>query len=391
MLDFRRGAGDTQGVARVVIEHLNKAFRGPDGELVRALNDASLTVEDKELLVLVGPSGCGKTTTLRLIAGLDEPDAGSISLDGRAVNRVPPKDRDVAMVFQNHALYPHLSAFENMALGLKLRRCPKIEIAQRVREAASILELKDCLNRKPTELSGGQRQRVALGRAIVRRPKVFLFDEPLSNLDAPMRIQMRTELSALHRRLDATMIYVTHDQVEAMALGDRIAVMKEGVIQQVAAPLTLYRQPVNLFVAGFIGSPQMNFFRGSLVRQDDALWFRGQASEGTDSSDGIFLRLEADLAARIDNYAGKPVLFGIRPEHIVEAHADKASPAQPVEATIQILEFAGPEAYLHLNTSSHSYIARVRADCGAQPDQRISVAFDMRAAHFFDPVTGKAI
>ena len=247
-------------MARVVLEHLTKVFQGPRGEGIRAVDDASLTIGDKEFVVLVGPSGCGKTTTLRLIAGLEEATSGSVSIDGQPMKGVAPKERDVAMVFQNHALYPHMSAYENMAFGLKLRKLPQAEIQNRVKAAAEMLDLSNCLDRRPPALSGGQRQRVALGRAIVRRPKVFLFDEPLSNLDAQMRAQMRKEIAKLHARLAATMIYVTHDQVEAMTMGERIAVMKEGVIQQVAEPMNLYQHPASLFVAGFIGSPPMNFF-----------------------------------------------------------------------------------------------------------------------------------
>jgi multiple sugar transport system ATP-binding protein len=246
-------------VAQVVIAHLTKLFAGASGESVRAVEDLSLVVEDREFLVLVGPSGCGKTTTLRLIAGLEEPTQGTISIGGRPVTNLPPKERDVAMVFQNPALYPHLSAYDNMAFGLTLRKCPKAEIQRRVVEAAELLDLNGCLPRRPHELSGGQRQRVAIGRAIVRRPALFLFDEPLSNLDAPLRAQMREEIARLHTQLGASMVYVTHDQVEAMTLGDRVAVLQAGVLQQVGPPVELYRRPANPFVASFIGSLPMNF------------------------------------------------------------------------------------------------------------------------------------
>ena len=246
-------------MARVVIENLTKVFKGLGGQVIRAVDNISLAAEDQEFLVLVGPSGCGKTTTLRLIAGLEEATHGTISIGGRIMNGVAPKDRDVAMVFQNYALYPHMSAYENMAFGLKLRRCPKAEIERRVNEAAELLGLNGCLKRQPHELSGGQRQRVAIGRAIVRRPRLFLFDEPLSNLDAPLRAQMRDEIARLHGQLGATIIYVTHDQVEAMTLGDRVVVMQRGVIQQVGEPEELYRRPANPFVAGFIGALPMNF------------------------------------------------------------------------------------------------------------------------------------
>src|SRR6266567_4719743 len=250
-----RAVHNNGGVARVVIEHLSKVFTGPRGESIHAVVDASLSVEDKEFVVLVGPSGCGKTTTLRLIAGLEEASSGAISIDGQVVSDLVPRDRNIAMVFQNYALYPHMSVYENMAFGLKVRNHPKAEIEKRVKEAAEILDLLPCLNRKPAALSGGQRQRVAVGRAIVRRPKVFLFDEPLSNLDANLRVQMRTEIAKLHQRLQATMIYVTHDQVEAMTMADRIFIMQNGTLQQTGMPLEVYGQPANRFVAGFIGSP----------------------------------------------------------------------------------------------------------------------------------------
>ncbi len=260
-------------VAKVVIENLVKVYPEKTGPGVRAVNGINLTIEDREFIVLVGPSGCGKTTTLRMIAGLEEISGGTIAIDGQIVNHVLPKDRDIAMVFQNYALYPHMSVYDNMAFGLKLRKLPKSEIDVRVREAAAMLGLESYLDRKPKALSGGQRQRVAVGRAIVRKPKVFLFDEPLSNLDAKMRVSTRAEISRLHARLGATMIYVTHDQVEAMTMGDRICVMKDGNIMQVAEPLTLYNQPANLFVAGFIGSPSMNFFNGTVRRAGNSLAF----------------------------------------------------------------------------------------------------------------------
>jgi multiple sugar transport system ATP-binding protein len=377
-------------MARVALEHLSKSFFGPKGEPIRAVADLSLTVEDRELLVLVGPSGCGKTTTLRLVAGLEEPDAGAIALDGQAVDHLPPKERDVAMVFQNHALFPHLSAFENIALGLRLRRCPQAEITRRVEEAAKMLELGDCLERRPHELSGGQRQRVALGRALVRRPKVFLLDEPLSNLDGPRRVQLRTELARLHRRLAATMIYVTHDQVEAMILGQRIAVMKEGVLQQVAPPLDLYQRPANLFVAGFIGSPPMNFFQGTVVSNAGALCFREDPAGDGVRAEPFALRLEAEAAALLGNHT--KVLLGLRPENIAEQPgANERPPGQTVEAVVELLEPAGPDAFLHLATASHSFVARVSANCPVSVNQRVSVVFDLRHAHFFDPETGQAL
>ena len=379
-------------MARVVLEHLTKVFRGPGGEAIRAVDDASLTVEDKELLVLVGPSGCGKTTTLRLIAGLEEVTAGSVSIDGQIVNDVAPKDRNIAMVFQNHALYPHMSVYENLAFGLKLRKHPKVEIEQRVKQAAGILGLAACLDRKPAELSGGQRQRVAVGRALVRQPKVFLFDEPLSNLDANLRRQMRAEISRLHRQLAATMIYVTHDQVEALTLGDRIAVMKGGVIQQVAGPMNLYRNPANLFVAGFFGSPPMNFFPGTVVPKGNALFFQEQIATGAAAPDPITLPLAEATAPRMDGYRGKKVILGIRPEDIAsKTYVREAPPDRTVEAVAEIIQPMGSETYIYLAGGAHPFVARVPASDPVRVNQNISLVFDMRNAHFFDPASETAI
>ena len=329
-------------MARVVLENLCKLFKGPKGESIQAVNNASLIIEDKEFLVLVGPSGCGKSTTLRMIAGLDDITSGNISIDGQVVNRVPPKDRDIAMVFQSYALYPHMTVYENMAFGLKLRKYPRAEIDERVRNAAEILGLQDCLDRRPKALSGGQRQRVAVGRAIVRQPKVFLFDEPLSNLDAKLRVQMRLEISRLHDRLASTMIYVTHDQVEAMTMGDRIAVMKDGVIQQVADPMTIYHHPANMFVAGFIGSPAMNFFQGSIVKKDAGIFF--QANGTADSSGNFSLRVPDEMISRLDDRAGKKIVFGIRPENIADKlHLRDAPLGQTVNAVAEVIEPMGPK------------------------------------------------
>src|SRR5882762_10006206 len=324
-------------MARVVIEHLTKHFTGPGGARIRAVDNASLTIDQGELLVLAGPSGCGKTTTLRLIAGLEEPTSGTIAMDGVVVNGLPPGKRDVAMVFQHYALYPHMTAYENLAFGLRLRKCPRAELDQRVREAAQMLGLNDCLDRKPAALSGGQRQRVALGGALARRPALFLLDEPLSNLDLPMRARMRTELARLHSRLKATLVYVTHDQIEAMTLGHRIAVMRDGVIQQVAEPLTLYRRPANLFVAGFIGSPAMNFFEGTINPGAQALMFRTNQANGQPppSSANSERRLQAAAPTSVEteplnllldpaagvfpaDFVGRKVILGLRPEHILE-------------------------------------------------------------------------
>jgi len=379
-------------MAQVVLERLSKVFQGPGGELVRAVDNLCLVVEDQELLVLVGPSGCGKTTTLRLIAGLEEPTAGAISINGQDVTGLPPKERDIAMVFQNHALYPHMSVYENMAFGLKLRHYPKAEIDQRVRDAAQILELADCLDRKPAAISGGQRQRVALGRAIVRRPRVFLLDEPLSNLDAQTRLQMRTEISRLHARLDSTMIYVTHDQFEALTLGHRVAVMKDGVIQQVAAPMDLYQHPANFFVAGFIGSPPMNFFQGTVSGKGDALVFQEATGDGAAVPNPITVLLDNTSAPPLQSYVGKQIVFGIRPEHVAcqPRRSDPAS-ERSAEAVVEVVQSLGSETYLHLATHAHSFVARVQATDHFNVSQQVSLAFDARHVHFFDPVSGAAI
>jgi len=351
---------------------------------VRAVNGISLAVADREFMVLVGPSGCGKTTALRLIAGLEEVSGGTIAIDGRVVNAVLPKDRDIAMVFQNYALYPHMSVYDNMAFGLKLRKLPKAEIDARVREAAAMLGLENHLGRKPRALSGGQRQRVAVGRAIVRKPKVFLFDEPLSNLDAKMRVATRAEISCLHKRLGATMIYVTHDQVEAMTMGDRICVMKDGDIMQVAEPLELYNRPANLFVAGFIGSPAMNFFKGTVRRAENFLDFVGDGAAGAP----LALRLPDALAARAAALAGKPAILGLRPEDIGDAPAG-AAPA--IEARIELAEPMGAETYLHLSTGASAFVARVRPAGHFASNQTARVFFHVEKAHLFDPATGQAV
>ena len=373
-------------MARVVLENLTKSFKGPRSESIDAVSNLNLTAADGELLVLVGPSGCGKTTTLRLIAGLEDVTRGTISIDGTVVNSVAPKDRDIAMVFQHHALFPHMTARENLAFGLKLRKHSRAEIAQRVGEAAEMLGLADCLDRRPEALSGGQRQRVALGRALVRKPKVFLFDEPLSNLDAQMRIQMRREIAQLHSRIAATMIYVTHDQVEALTLGDRIAVLRQGSLQQVAGPMDLYRQPANLFVAGFIGSPSMNLFQGTLASDAGGLFFH------EDAGSGLKLRVADEMSARLAGMTGKKVVLGIRPEHIAEkSEAKDATNGQAVEALAGVVEPMGPETFVYAMNGSHSFAARVRPDFQAAAQQKISLVFDMRHAHFFNPATELAI
>jgi len=412
-----RAVHNNGGVARVVIEHLSKVFTGPRGESIHAVVDASLSVEDKQFVVLVGPSGCGKTTTLRLIAGLEEASSGAISIDGQVVSDLAPRNRNIAMVFQNYALYPHMSVYENMAFGLKVRNHPKAEIEKRVKEAAEILDLLPCLDRKPAALSGGQRQRVAVGRAIVRQPKVFLFDEPLSNLDANLRAQMRAEISRLHTRLAATMIYVTHDQAEAMTLGQRIVVMKQGVIQQVADPLDLYHRPANRFVAGFIGSRPMNFFHGALARKGNGLFFEEQPANGAVASRSLSLRVDESMALRLNDYLGRAVVFGIRPENIAwlsvergaserqsvepslsrstlprsHAQAGDAHSEQKVEAVVQAIEALGADTYLHLASGAHSFVARTCGTNRVSANHKLSLVFDMASAHFFDPTTEKTI
>jgi multiple sugar transport system ATP-binding protein len=367
-------------VAKVVIESLLKIYPEKTGPGVRAVNGINLTIEDREFMVLVGPSGCGKTTTLRMIAGLEEISSGTIAIDGQTVNRVLPKDRDIAMVFQNYALYPHMSVYDNMAFGLKLRKFSKNEIDARVHEAAAMLGLENHLQRKPKALSGGQRQRVAVGRAIVRKPKVFLFDEPLSNLDAKMRVSTRAEISRLHARLGATMIYVTHDQVEAMTMGDRICVMKDGDIMQVAEPLTLYNQPANLFVAGFIGSPAMNFFTGTVRRASDALSFVENNPAATP--------LTLPVGAQAQAYLDRPITLGLRPEDINDAASDSPTTA---EVVVEITEPMGAETFVHLNTGATPFIARVRPTAHFAIGQKARVAFRTEKIHLFDPATGQAI
>ena len=368
-------------MAKVVIENLCKTFPGG----VKAVDNANLTINDREFVVLVGPSGCGKSTTLRMVAGLEEISSGMIYIDGKLVNDVPPKDRDIAMVFQNYALYPHMTVYKNMAFGLMLRKYPKAEIDQRVREAATILGITDeQLQRKPKALSGGQRQRVAVGRAIVRKPKAFLFDEPLSNLDAKMRVQMRVEISKLHDRLQSTMIYVTHDQVEAMTMGDRIVVMKDGLIQQVDAPIALYNNPKNMFVAGFIGSPPMNFFKGTIEQRTGALWFIEKNATGK----GFAIRIEEPQASKLATYAGKPIVFGIRPEDINDRQlAHQPDPNHIAPATVEVVEPMGAEIYLMLTTGANAFTARLDSHEHARVGQKLDMVFEMKKCHFFDPAT----
>jgi multiple sugar transport system ATP-binding protein len=375
-------------MAKVVLENLSKVYPEKGGPGVTAVKKISLEIEDREFMVLVGPSGCGKSTTLRMIAGLEEISGGTVTIGEHVVNEVLPKDRDIAMVFQNYALYPHMSVYQNMAFGLKLRKFPKADIDARVREAATMLGLEAYLSRKPKALSGGQRQRVALGRAIVRKPKVFLFDEPLSNLDAKMRVSTRTEISKLHARLGATMIYVTHDQVEAMTMGDRICVMKDGNIMQVAAPLELYNQPDNLFVAGFIGSPPMNLFKGTLRIAGGHVSF----VEDNKACSPLSIVLDERLARRASNQGDKPVVFGIRPEAIRDLLTVAAPEAARIaEVKVEVSEPMGSETLLYLDTGATSFIARVNPTDRFEAGEKVKVVFDLSNAHLFDAATELAL
>ncbi|HSI09397.1 MAG: ABC transporter ATP-binding protein [Rariglobus sp.] len=375
-------------MATVQIKDLVKIYPGSGGPDVKVVHGINLDIHDREFMVLVGPSGCGKSTTLRMVAGLEEISGGTISIDGKVVNNVLPKDRDIAMVFQNYALYPHMTVYDNMAFGLKLRKFPKNEIDQRVREASAMLGLDAYLDRKPKALSGGQRQRVAVGRAIVRKPKVFLFDEPLSNLDAKMRVSTRTEISKLHAKLDATMIYVTHDQIEALTMGDRICVMKDGHIMQVAEPLELYNHPENMFVAGFIGSPPMNFLRGTIKQAESGLQFIETNTQGTP----VVVTLNADLSRKVADRVGKPVVFGIRPEDVQNTLAvTNADSGATVEVKVEVSEPMGSETYLYLTTGASSFIARVNPTDRFATDQKVKVTFKLSNVQFFDAETEQVI
>jgi len=365
-------------MARVLLENVTKIYPGN----VVAVREFNLEVKNGEFVVLVGPSGCGKSTTLRMIAGLEEITEGVIRVGDRVVNDVPPKDRDIAMVFQNYALYPHMTVYENMAFGLKLRKFKKDEIDRRVKEAAQILGILDLLDRRPKALSGGQRQRVAVGRAIVRKPAAFLFDEPLSNLDAKMRVQMRTEISKLHTRLATTMIYVTHDQVEAMTMGDRIVVMRDGLIQQVDEPTALYDNPANMFVAGFIGTPPMNFFHGVLRRKNGAYAFAEETFE---------LPLPEAWNEKIAPYEDKEVVFGARPENIGSSTAESIPGAPRIRATLEVIEPMGSETYLYLNTGKHTFVARVDPHRRCRVGDQLELPVVLDKAHLFDPVSTNAI
>jgi multiple sugar transport system ATP-binding protein len=358
-------------MAEVVLENLNKAY----GNVV-ACRDVNLTVKDREFMVLVGPSGCGKSTSLRMLAGLEDMSSGEIRIDGKVVNDVQPKDRDIAMVFQSYALYPHMSVYENMAFSLKLRKFPKDEIHRRVNDAANLLGISRFLERKPKELSGGECQRVAVGRAIVRNPKVFLFDEPLSNLDAKLRVAMRNELKKIHAQLQATIVYVTHDQLEAMTMGDRIAVMKDGAILQIADPITIYEKPVNKFVASFIGTPAMNFMEGTLVEKKGGVYF---------DEEHFQVRLDEGSYEKLKPHVGKEVILGVRPEDITDKlYAMNVTPDNVFTATVELMEPLGSHYYLYCSTGKSPFIANVGTQTQVEVNQDIEFAINTDKLHIFE-------
>ena len=367
-------------MASLSLRNIYKIYEGN----VTAVKDFNLEIADKEFIIFVGPSGCGKSTTLRMIAGLEDISKGELYIGDTLVNDVAPKDRDIAMVFQNYALYPHMTVYDNMAFGLKLRKTPKEEIKRRVEEAARILGIEQFLERKPKALSGGQRQRVAMGRAIVRDPRVFLLDEPLSNLDAKLRAQMRTEISKLHQRLGTTFIYVTHDQTEAMTLGTRIVVMKDGVVQQVDTPQNLYDYPCNMFVAGFIGSPQMNFINAVVAKK---------GSNYTLNFDKYEVPIPADKCAggKLDEYVGKEVIFGIRPEHVHDEPEELSKAIMQFDAVVDVTELMGAEIYLYVNIGGQPITARVAPTSSAKVGDKINVCFSLEKLHIFDKDTEQII
>jgi multiple sugar transport system ATP-binding protein len=364
-------------MATVELKNLTKIYEGS----VKAVDSANITINDREFVVLVGPSGCGKTTTLRMVAGLEEISDGELYIDGKLMNDVAPKDRDIAMVFQNYALYPHMTVYDNMAFGLKIRKYPKKDIDARVHEAAQILDIEELLDRKPKALSGGQRQRVAVGRAIVRKPKVFLFDEPLSNLDAKLRVQMRAELAALHTRLSATMIYVTHDQVEAMTMGDRIVVMRDGLIQQIGTPLGLYNSPVNRFVAGFIGSPPMNIMKVAVKEEGGRLFI----------DEGAFrVFLTGKAADVLRPYVGKDTFFGVRPEDLL--YRESAPAENDIKGKVEVVEVLGAEIHVFVSTPNHpAIIVRVPPRYEFHVGDTAHFTPDPAKLHFFDMETEQAL
>lgn len=363
-------------MASISFRNVKKVYPGN----VVAVHDFNLEIEDKEFIILVGPSGCGKSTTLRMIAGLEEISSGEIYIDDRLVNNIPPKDRDIAMVFQSYALYPHMTVYKNMAFGLELRKVPKEQIRKQVEEAAKILQIEHLLDRKPKALSGGQRQRVALGRAMVRNPKVFLLDEPLSNLDAKLRTEMRSEIAKLHNKLGTTFVYVTHDQMEAMTMGDRIVVMKDGFLQQADTPHNLYSYPVNKFVAGFIGSPQMNFLDVTIQKDGDQLYFEFNGTRFT-------IPREKD-PEKLTPYVGKEVTMGIRAEHLTDQVTDES---RTTTMMTELAEQMGSETFLHLKCCDTKFIAKVPPTSKARHDQEVRIQLDTTALHFFDKETERTI
>lgn len=365
-------------MAQVILKNVNKRF----GKIA-AVSNFDLKIKDREFIVLVGPSGCGKSTTLRMVAGLEIMTSGEIYIGDRLVNNVPPKGRNIAMVFQNYALYPHKNVYQNMAFGLKLSRRPKEEIDKRVRETAKILGIEELLNRRPDHLSGGQRQRVALGRAIVRKPDVFLFDEPLSNLDAKLRVHMRAEIIRLHNRLETTMIYVTHDQVEAMTMGDRIVIMKDGVIQQVGTPLEIFRQPKNIFVAGFIGSPAINLVECELIQENSNLYVR--------TSD-FKLKVPTEKTEVYERYINKTVILGIRPEYIYDPRLfHKQMEGNTFQAMVEVIEPLGSEVIIYFKINNHSLLGKLDADTQAESGKNIEIYLDMDKMHLFNPQSEELI
>jgi len=365
-------------MSNVILKNLTKKFKE-----VTAVDDLNIEIKDKEFAVLVGPSGCGKTTTLRAIAGLEEATTGEIYIGDKLVNDVQPKDRDIAMVFQNYALYPHMDVYNNMAFGLKLRKFPKKEIEQRVQEAAEILGIENLLKRKPKQLSGGQRQRVAVGRAIVRKPKVFLFDEPLSNLDAKLRVAMRAEISKLHRRLGATIIYVTHDQVEAMTMASRIFIMNDGRLQQYGAPLEVYRKPNNKFVAGFIGSPAMNFIDSKIVKENGDYFI---------DTESFKVKIPQDFYSKIADYVGKEVIFGVRPEDLHDKQfVSNATPSNTIKAKVEVIEPLGAEIFIYLACGKNSLVGKMDSRTQVEIEQNIEIVIEMEKTHIFDPKTSLVI
>ncbi len=366
-------------MATIKFKNVAKSF---DNGKVTVIPDLSFEIKDKEFIVLVGPSGCGKSTTLRMIAGLEDISSGELFIDETKVNDIPPKDRDIAMVFQSYALYPHMTVYKNMAFALKLKKTPKKEIDEKVMWAAKILEIEPYLDRKPRALSGGQRQRVALGRAMVRNPKVFLLDEPLSNLDAKLRTEMRSQITMLHQKLQTTFVYVTHDQTEAMTMADRIVVMDKGVIQQFDTPQMLYNEPANMFVAGFIGSPQMNFFEVKIVKESGKL--RAEFS-------GYSLDVPKSKAARLENYAGKSVIAGIRPEHILSADEADEKKCCALTVTAEIAEMTGSETNVYFELSGKRHIARIKAEKKISAGDTVKLFIDPNSAHFFDRESAMSI